>query len=247
MPPGGSNRVYRRTVRLLLTAALLATSCTFGGGGVGTGETETGSSGGEPSGTADRTGANGGEDTSRASGGGEGTTEGPDASGAVGNSDDPMDDAGPNQEVCNGVDDDGDGAVDEFSASNASCGPCSYAVGPHTQFVYSFCSEPAPAILADLNCELLGARLASIPDAETDHFVFSKVASRRSFIGYTDEAQEDTWLWVDGAPSEYDNWNFAEPNNAGGDQNCAVVRDNDGQWDDVRCDVPHPYICRAPL
>ncbi|MEM6994616.1 MAG: hypothetical protein AAF721_29140 [Myxococcota bacterium] len=89
--------------------------------------------------------------------------------------------------VTTGVDDDGDGFVDELSSANPECGPCRYAVGPLTEFVYSFCSEAVTAILADLDCGVLGARLATIPDAETDAFVFAQGDGVRSFIGHTDE------------------------------------------------------------
>ncbi|MEM6989024.1 MAG: lectin-like protein [Myxococcota bacterium] len=233
-----------------VAATLLCGACTFGGGvatsGIGAGSGSTSDDVGETERAAAET-----NDTIEGDGEGDGGGSaggGPMSTGENDGGSAEVTDGGASAiEVCNGMDDDGDGFVDEFSSANAECGPCRYAVGPHTQFVYSFCSEEVTAILADLDCGVLGARLATIPDAETDAFVFAQAGGVRSFIGYSDESQEGTWVWVDGTPRGYENWDFGEPNNAAGDQDCAVVRSEAADWDDVRCNLPHAYICRAPL
>lgn len=72
-------------------------------------------------------------------------------------------------------------------------------------------------------------------------------------IGYTDEAEEGNWQWVDGSSSTYTNWDSIsnEPNNYGGNENCAIMwnRHNDnGNWNDEKCFVIRiPFFCKFCL
>ena len=59
----------------------------------------------------------------------------------------------------------------------------------------------------------------------------------------SDESREGGFIWADGAPVNYINWNDGEPNNAG-DEDCVVMwGDNGGVWNDVPCNLRFNAIC----
>ena len=41
----------------------------------------------------------------------------------------------------------------------------------------------------------------------------------------------------------YRNWDSGEPNDSGGDEDCAQTNWNDGRWNDIGCDDPHQGLC----
>ena len=61
-----------------------------------------------------------------------------------------------------------------------------------------------------------GTNLASIHSSEENIAAFGAVSSNTSWIGLNDIDNEDTFVWTDGSPFDYDNWGVsAEPNNLG--------------------------------
>ena len=52
------------------------------------------------------------------------------------------------------------------------------------------------------------------------------------WIGATDEAKPNTWVWQDGSPVKYANWDKGQPNNYGGEEHYVMllVRGNTGKW-----------------
>ncbi len=90
---------------------------------------------------------------------------------------------------------------------------------------------------AEAAAQSLGGHLASIADAEENEFVRANVlrfdgADRRGWIGFTDEAVEGTFVWTDGTPNTYTNWNAGEPNNASGLEHYTEMLGN-GLWNDL--------------
>ncbi len=77
-----------------------------------------------------------------------------------------------------------------------------------------------------------GGHLAVIPNAQTNTLLANALSSGWAYIGFTDEVTEGTFLWVDGSPVTYTNWNAGEPNNAGGGEDYATIAFN-GTWNDV--------------
>ena len=232
-----------------------ASACTFGSEGASGATASAGSgdgtqTGGTAGGSATTTGA---DDTAGPIGTGHLST----ATSAADTSTPPLptstagDDSGATtatgvDETCNGVDDDGDGAIDEFSPVNDACGPCRYQVGPNVAFVYSFCDDAVSQPAARAHCQELGGDLASIHDAATNEFIHDQIHDR-SFIGFNDVETENSFVWTDGTAVDFVEWDFMEPNDADAGQDCAVMRDAQANWDDVSCGLGHFYVCRGPL
>ncbi|MCD7733285.1 MAG: hypothetical protein LUH56_07600 [Oscillospiraceae bacterium] len=86
-------------------------------------------------------------------------------------------------------------------------------------------------------CEALGGYLACITTAEEDAFLFDYVSTYNSgystMFGFSDAAEEGTWVWVSGEETNYTNWGLSEPN-GGESENYAGYYTNypDGEWND---------------
>ena len=67
------------------------------------------------------------------------------------------------------------------------------------------------------------------------------------WIGLNDQAIEGAYLWLDGSPSSFTNWNVGEPNNAG-PEDCvfAIYLPNLsalGTWNDAPCSQTWGFAC----
>jgi hypothetical protein len=82
----------------------------------------------------------------------------------------------------------------------------------------------------------LGGHLATIRNATENEWVWTTFTAldgnSNLFIGFTDHAHEGTFTWASGEPVSYTNWRAGEPNNVGG-EDFALMREADGQWNDV--------------
>jgi len=142
-------------------------------------------------------------------------------------------------ESCNGLDDDGDGAIDEDG-----CGCESHLVGSD---IYLVCLTPLPWHDALQACDDRGYHLATVHSnafrigfdaAVLDHGV-------DLWIGLTDEAVEGDFTWVSGGSLSWTNWRANEPNDSGYNEDCVEAEANTGLWDDQNCAYDEAFACEA--
>jgi hypothetical protein len=124
----------------------------------------------------------------------------------------------------------------------AGCTSATY--GGH---VYWFCSTTRSWRAARDRCMGIGFNLVTIGDAAENAFVDAQAAGAH-WIGGTDAnapdmySTEGVFVWQDGAPFTYTNWNAGEPNDSGG-EDCAELLDG-GAWNDASCTGDsRAYVC----
>lgn len=124
--------------------------------------------------------------------------------------------------------------------------PCAkYYYNPSTTSNWNTASAQATAV---------GATLLTICDqAENDAVLLAANTDGVTgglWIGYTDAATENTWVWLDGSPCTFTNWNPGEPNNTSDvcsstGEDVAIMQMNNGKWNDVYANPGFPCITPA--
>ena len=84
----------------------------------------------------------------------------------------------------------------------------------------------------------LGGYLTTINNAAENTFLYNKWSggggnNRGLWIGLNDAAVEGNFVWVNGEPVLYTNWDPGEPNNAGGEDYAYIRPFAAGRWNDV--------------
>jgi len=99
-------------------------------------------------------------------------------------------------------------------------------------------------------CESIDAHLVTIESRQEDRRVFRLMPG--TWLGATDEAVEDTWVWVTGLPLEpgYTNWAPGEPNDAhdpdwAPDGEDYATYTESGTWNDISGDNDLPFVCES--
>ena len=125
--------------------------------------------------------------------------------------------------------------VDAFAATASDVAPIAegYYAGHHYAVYNIGMTWPA----AKLFCEKMGGHLATISSSGENKYLSDFIKSNgihTAYFGYTDEAQEGTWVWVTGEKITYTNWHSGEPNNDMVGENYAEFywSFDDGTWND---------------
>ncbi|XP_053335824.1 CD209 antigen-like protein E [Clarias gariepinus] len=100
-------------------------------------------------------------------------------------------------------------------------------------------------------CMDKGADLVIINNREEQEFISKQKVNGRiqAWIGLSDRETEGEWKWVDGTPLTTAFWASGEPNNAGGDEDCAEFYSGDtgNFWNDKKCTTKGNWICEKHL
>jgi lectin-like protein/putative metal-binding protein len=153
------------------------------------------------------------------------------------------------EEICDGIDTDCDGLVDEASAANTSCNGCDlFDIGGRS---YALCSGGAPFDAARTACAAFTGDLLRLDDEAEQAAVVAlpeppAVPGGGWLFGLTDMASEGTFLWIDGGGLDFTHWNAGEPNDAGGNEDCAEMDLSVGIWNDVPCGDARAFVCESP-
>ncbi len=91
-------------------------------------------------------------------------------------------------------------------------------------------------------CATLGGQLVVIPDAPTEAYVKDLAGKIPLWIGATDEKLRAVWIWIDGTPVTYTDWEKGQPNGAPKENYMAIWH---GQWNDAFENEPKVvgFIC----
>ncbi|HPI33172.1 MAG TPA: C-type lectin domain-containing protein, partial [candidate division Zixibacteria bacterium] len=116
---------------------------------------------------------------------------------------------------------------------------------PHDYYYCDF--SPLSWEAAKAYCENSGIHLASIGGEIEQTVVSELVGTNYAFIGATDAATEDMWLWSDGTSFDYTNWAVAdsEPNGSTSANCMAIDGSRSGQWDDTTCSNLLAFVCES--
>ena len=103
---------------------------------------------------------------------------------------------------------------------------------------------PSTYAEAEAACVALGGQLATISDAAENAAIVAILpgAGDGAWIGFNDRATEGDYIWAIGDPVTYTNWADWEPNDSGGNEDCAQIYGN-GLWNDAYCTNRYGYFC----
>ena len=94
------------------------------------------------------------------------------------------------------------------------------------------------------------ADLLYIASAAENAFVVNLLSGIAiAWFGYNDINVERKFVWSKAnVTSSYTNWFPREPNNQGGNEDCAemYVQSPRGSWNDNQCYVQRPFVCKMP-
>jgi hypothetical protein len=144
-------------------------------------------------------------------------------------------------EVCDAVDNDCSGLVDDAAAC-----PCVEVTVDGTAF--QLCDLPMPWTEAAAFCAAQGRALATIDSPVQSQALYRaawRLSEQRWWIGLSDRAVEGEFRWMDGRVPADPHWYGRDPDNDGCNQDCGALKEEaGGRWHDTHCGQHRPFICR---
>ena len=104
----------------------------------------------------------------------------------------------------------------------------------HHYYIYDIGNDIEAAIEY---CESLGGHMATITSSGENDFLYDYMLSNdleSVYFGFSDAAEEGTWIWLNGESVSYTNWHSGEPNSENDDEDYAMFywKYDDGTWND---------------
>lgn len=104
-------------------------------------------------------------------------------------------------------------------------------------------------------CESEGGHMLTILSDAENQFIGSKLRNMYfsgyfyMWLGISDTVNDNNLLWEDGAPIDYTNWNFQQPNLRDSADDCGEIYTgfSDGKWDTDDCYRLNSFMCKAPV
>jgi hypothetical protein len=146
-------------------------------------------------------------------------------------------------EVCDGYDEDCSGLADDG-------GVCPCDVDWYDDHAYQFCDTATTWAAASATCAAYGYHLVTVDTSGEDAWLvsvatttYASVAEAYWWTGFNDLASEGSWVWEDGSPVTWTQWNSLEPNNANNEDCGQLIWGT--HWNDWPCDLASTFICEA--
>ncbi|XP_072046389.1 low affinity immunoglobulin epsilon Fc receptor-like [Amphiura filiformis] len=139
-----------------------------------------------------------------------------------------------------------------YGSDERYCGGCPQNWFVRGDYLYFMSSQGLDYRSAIEACEDLGANLTSIHDE--DELLFHRMLAREAktavWIGFNDLDDEGNFVWIDGSPVDFINWNPGEPNDLydPDGEDCTNLYFESGKWNDFPCHwTSNGYLCKKPI
>ncbi|XP_075131890.1 C-type lectin domain family 17, member A-like [Leptodactylus fuscus] len=123
------------------------------------------------------------------------------------------------------------------------CRTCPSGWEPIGLFCYYFSTDTLSWDNSRDECIRKGSTLVSLTNKEQMDALKSTLAKGHYWIGLRRAKEPEKWIWLDGSPLSYSNWNKGEPNNLPNEDCCESTY---GNWNDLPCSATMKYISLCP-